>query len=289
MRFSRTFRLALVVAGLLAVSRDARAQSGRPPGRASVWVGQGDRVMEPEGLVEIFSNGFEFGDLDWLMTSAVFVPRTDSCSDTTGRRCESLIGDAVADAVRSRLGVDLVIVNSGSLRAALTCPIVDVGTDDCPAYVPPPYPITSQQVLVVLSFGNFVVSLTVTGTELKTMLENGVSMAPAAAGRFPQVSGICFTYDITQAAGSRIVSAVHANGDGSCTASPYDLTEFADYTIAELDFTATGGDGYPDFTGRFVTHERADRMLTDFILQNRPILPTIQGRSTCLGGTCPTP
>ena len=31
------------------------------------------------------------------------------------------------------------------------------------------------------------------------MLENGVSSMPAANGRFPQVSGLCFTYDISAA------------------------------------------------------------------------------------------
>ena len=48
----------------------------------------------------------------------------------------------------------------------------------------------------MLPFGNIVVTLQVNGAELKTMLENGVSFMPAANGRFPQVSGLCFTYDI---------------------------------------------------------------------------------------------
>ena len=39
------------------------------------------------------------------------------------------------------------------------------------------------------------------GAELKTMLENGVSRMPAVEGRFPQVSGLCFTYDIARPPG----------------------------------------------------------------------------------------
>ena len=50
--------------------------------------------------------------------------------------------------------------------------------------------------------------MTVNGAELKTMLENGVSRMPAVDGRFPQVSGLCFTYDIAAAAGSRVTGAV---------------------------------------------------------------------------------
>ena len=52
----------------------------------------------------------------------------------------------------------------------------------------------------MLPFGNIVVTLDVNGGELKTMLENGVSLSvdPATLGnsgqgRFPQVSGLCFT------------------------------------------------------------------------------------------------
>ena len=61
----------------------------------------------------------------------------------------------------------------------------------------------------MLPFGNIAVTLTVNGAELKTMLENGVSRSVSTtatldslgAGRFPQVSGLCFTYDIDNAAG----------------------------------------------------------------------------------------
>src|SRR5207245_5148632 len=129
------------------------------------------------------------------------------------------------------------------LRADLTCPTVDIPSDFCPSYVPPPFPITRGQVLTVLPFGNISVTLTVTGAELKTMLENGVSQMPAVAGRFPQVSGLCFTYDIAAPAGSRVTSAVLGNPDGTCSATPIDLSAGGGpYAIAENDFMASGGD-----------------------------------------------
>ena len=71
-------------------------------------------------------------------------------------------------------------------------------------YTPPPYPITRGPVLSVLPFGNVVFTVNVNGAELKTMLENGVSLMPSDEGRFPQVSGLCFTYDISAPAGSRV-------------------------------------------------------------------------------------
>ena len=134
-----------------------------------------------------------------------YVPRSDSCGRLDGRLCESLVGNIVTDAMRQLgPGFDFAITNSGGLRADLTCPTTDSPDDFCPGYTPPPFPITRGQVLGVLPFGNLVASVELNGAELKTFLENGVSQMPAANGRFPQVSGLCFTYDISAPAGSRV-------------------------------------------------------------------------------------
>jgi len=133
------------------------------------------------------------------------------------------------------------------------------------------------------------VTLQVTGAELKTMLENGVSTATNAAppfglqanGRFPQVSGLCFTYDIEAAAGSRVTGAVRQAPDGSCTGAAVDLTSASTYSIAENDFMASGGDGYPNFFARATTRDIMDQVLADYIAANTPITPTIQGRIHC--------
>lgn len=221
-------------------------------------------------------------------SSSLFIPRTDSCGRADGRLCESLVGNTVTDAMRTRYGVDFAITNSGGLRANLTCPTTDIATDFCPAYTPPPYPITRGQVLTVLPFGNVVVTLSINGAELKTMLENGVSAMPGANGRFPQVSGLCFTYDISAPAGNRVLSAVRQAGDGSCTGAAVDLTGASTYTIAENDFMANGGDGYPNFVSRMVTREIMDQVLADHITASSPITPAIQGRIGCTGSvSCP--
>jgi hypothetical protein len=224
-------------------------------------------------------------------SSSVPVLRRDSCGRTDGRLCESLIGNTVTDAMRSNLGVDFAIMNSGGLRADLTCPVIDLVGDFCPAFTPPPYPIVNGQVYSVLPFGNRAVTLSINGAELKTMLENGVSQMPTAAGRFPQVSGLCFTYDIHAAAGSRVTGAVRQAANGSCTGSPIGLTAASTYTIAEPDFMAKGGDGYPDFTGRFTIRDSLDQIVTAHVVGNSPISPTLQGRINCTtsGATlCPT-
>jgi 2',3'-cyclic-nucleotide 2'-phosphodiesterase (5'-nucleotidase family)/predicted AlkP superfamily phosphohydrolase/phosphomutase len=229
------------------------------------------------------------------------IPRTDQCGNTAGRLCESLVGNVTTDAMRTKYaptGVQFAITNSGGLRADLTCPVTDVSGDFCGAYTPPPYPITRGQVLGVLPFGNIVVTVTVTGAELKTMLENGVGPMPAVQGRFPQVSGLCFTYDIAQPAGSRVTSAVVADAAGNCTATPVDLTSATSYKIAENDFMAAGGDGYPVLTPRVTTQDIMDQVVADYVTANSPLSPTVKafpdGRINCADSNgaaapdCPT-
>ena len=132
------------------------------------------------------------------------------------------------------------------------------------------------------------------GTVVKTMLESGVSQMPTAQGRFPQVSGLCFTYNIEAVAGNRVTGAVRQAADGSCDLTqPIDLTAGSTYKIAENDFMAAGGDGYPNFVSRAATQDIMDQVLADHVAANSPLNPAIQGRIKCfdpnpgVGNDCP--
>jgi 2',3'-cyclic-nucleotide 2'-phosphodiesterase (5'-nucleotidase family) len=219
--------------------------------------------------------------------SDVEIPHSDKCGTANGRTCESLIGNTITDALRETYETDFAITNSGGIRAALTCPPAGGGDGFCPPSTPPPYPITVGQVLTVLPFGNQSVTFGLSGAELKSMLENGVSLT-GAQGRFPQVSGLCFEYDLTLAAGSRVTSAVRQAADGSCTGDPVDLTAASTYSITTNDFMASGGDGYPVFAARMVTRNLMANDVIEWIEANTPISPEIQGRITCTAGDCPT-
>jgi 5'-nucleotidase len=222
--------------------------------------------------------------------SAVFVPRADSCGRADGRFCESLVGDVTADAMRVRYGTDFAMTNSGSLRAALTCPTADSPTDFCPPYTPPPFPITRGQILTMLPFGNVAVTLSITGAQLRAMLENSVSAMPLPNGRFAQVSGLCFSYDISAAVGARVTSVVHQALDGSCTGPAVDLTAGSSYTLATNDFMAAGGDGYPVLLSQAVTRDVMEQVVADHVAAQSPINPTIQGRIVCTTtGAIPCP
>ncbi len=212
--------------------------------------------------------------------------RSDSCGRADGRLCESLVGNVVTDAMRTKYGTDFAITNSGGLRAALTCP--DAGPSGFCSASTPALSITRGSVLGVLPFGNVTTTVTLTGAEVKAFLENGVSRMPGADGRFAQVSGLCFTYDVAAAAGSRVTSIVRQAADGSCTGTPVDPA--ASYSVASNDFLLKGGDGYPNVYSRATTRDIMDQDLADYVSANSPVSPSIQGRVVCAdsnGATAP--
>jgi 2',3'-cyclic-nucleotide 2'-phosphodiesterase (5'-nucleotidase family) len=216
-------------------------------------------------------------------SSTTTILRSDSCGNEDGRTCESLVGNVVTDALRTAYGTDFAITNSGGLRAALTCP--DAG-DAAFCAGKPALSITRGGVLGVLPFGNVSVTGPLSGATIKAFLENGVSRT-GAQGRFPQVSGLCFTYDITAPAGSRVTGAVRQAADGSCTGAPLDLTSASSYTLATNDFMATGGDGYPNVIAQMTSRNVMDQDLADYVTANSPVSPSIQGRINCVGAACP--
>ena len=219
-----------------------------------------------------------------ISESLISIPRSDSCGRADGRLCESKIGNVVTDAMRSTYGTDFAITNSGGLRAELTCP--GAGSSAfCPALTPPPFPITRGGVLGVLPFGNVAATTTLSGAEVRAFLENGVSSMPGANGRFPQVSGLCFTYNIDAAPGSRVTSLVRQAADGTCTGSAVDPA--ASYKVTINDFMATGGDGYPAVMFKATTRNILDADVADYVAAHAPLNPGIEGRINCIGSTCP--
>jgi hypothetical protein len=223
----------------------------------------------------------------FIGTSSVPVTLQDSCGDIQGRRCESLVGNVAADALKVRLGTDFALLNSGGLRADFTCPAG--GSDNCVASSPPPHGITQAQVIDVLPFGSRVATTSVTGDVLKVLLENGVSIAPASSGRFLQVSGLCYTYDVALPVGSRVTGAVRQALNGSCTGAAVEFTTTQSYSIAMNDFMAGGGDGYPNLLYTS-TVGATDWSETIQYIVGASLTPALQGRIVCAdsnGATAP--
>jgi len=142
------------------------------------------------------------------------------------RTKETDIGNFIADAYRKAVGADIGFVNGGSIRADLS-------------YLPGV--LTKRDVLSMLPFNNPIVKIEVSGKLLMDILEHGVarSREDGEPGRFPQVSGLKFTYDASKLPGQRITQA-------SVNGKPVDAA--AKYTLATSDFLVSrGGDGYTMF------------------------------------------
>ena len=137
------------------------------------------------------------------------------------RTAESNFGDLIADAMRAGVGADVALMNGGGIRGDRT-------------YAPGTV-LTRKDIIRELPFGNVVVLIELSGNDLLAALENGVSQIEDGAGRFPQVSGMTFTFDPAKPPGSRIV-AVQVGG------RPLERGRM--YKVATNEYIYGGGDGY---------------------------------------------
>jgi 5'-nucleotidase len=140
-----------------------------------------------------------------------------------GRTRETNVGNFITDAFRKATRADVALINGGSIRAdALISPGV----------------LTMRDVLSILPFSNRIVKVELTGATLSAIIEHGLSRSAEdrEPGRFPQVSGIEFSFDASRPPGSRIVD-IKVNGQP--------LVEGKKYTMATTNFLfVDGGDGY---------------------------------------------
>jgi 2',3'-cyclic-nucleotide 2'-phosphodiesterase (5'-nucleotidase family) len=229
------------------------------------------------------------------------------------RRREMPIGDLIADSMREKYGVQIGYMTGGGIRSqfpACGYSPVDHTLDRanwnaahdavvaCAGYASTaPYDLVIGDVYSVLTFGNNVLTRDVTGIKLWQALENGVSLCPTTipvsgtcAGRFPQVSGIRFTFDKTLATGctgneipangpitwacvpSRVTDVEIEDGLGGWVDVPYDSTT---YTMAITDFTNAGGDSYFMLAdGQGTSRDRDSNVLLSYVQAHPNLDPT---------------
>jgi 5'-nucleotidase len=187
------------------------------------------------------------------------------------RRQEVPLGDLIADGMRWRYGTQLGLMNSGGIRSQMpTCSYQPTNhalkrsvyaadhttVTTCSGYASGgPYDIVLGDIFTVLPFGNILNTRTVTGAQLWTAMENGVSQINSVTGlstdgRFPQISGFKFTFHYGNPAGSRVTSMQLDDG------TPIPNSSTATYTMALPNFVNLGGDGYAVFNdGQGATQE----------------------------------
>ena len=180
---------------------------------------------------------------------------------TENRGGESTIGNFVADVQKWSTGADLALMNPGGIRANLT--YASSGASD------PDGNVTYREAATVQPFANTLVTLTLTGAQLKSVLEE--QWQPAGAARPFLKLGVSkeltYTYDPKAAQGSRITSMT-LNG------APVDPA--ASYTVAANSFLAAGGDNFASFklgTGKRDTGKIDLQSMVDWFAANKTATP----------------
>src|SRR6185312_12888039 len=155
----------------------------------------------------------------------------------------------------------VAITNGGGLRASISGG-----------------PVTVGDIVAVLPFQNTLSTFHLAGKDIVATLENGVSQIADGAGRFPQVSGLRFSFDRSVGPNSGRIKSVEVKvGDGWQPIEPDKL-----YLVASNNYLRTGGDGYA------VIRDKAKNaydygpdlaeMLTAYLQAHRPYKPYTDGR-----------
>jgi 5'-nucleotidase len=177
------------------------------------------------------------------------------------RSAEQPIGNLIADAMRAETHAAVALINGGSIRGDRTYPAG---------------PLTRRTLLAMHPFGNVVTVIDVTGQVLLRALNAGMAKLPAAAGQFPQVSGMTFIVDASAPADSRV-------RDVKIGGQPLEASKT--YTMALPDYVLNGGDGYDVFAGSKVimTAESGPLLVTaleKYVTEKKTVSPKVEGRIT---------
>ncbi len=161
---------------------------------------------------------------------------TETIVRTTDDSGESPFGNLIADSqgefddafpAGESPPADVTFMNPGGTRADL---VPEADGD-----------VTYGAAFTVQPFNNFVDSMTMTGRQIRTVLEQQFSGANEPAPRILQVSGLTYTWDQSETGADKVArSSIEVGGQ------PLDLG--AAYTVVANSFLSDGWDSFPIFT-----------------------------------------
>ena len=138
------------------------------------------------------------------------------------RSGETNLGRLITDAMIAETGADIAITNGGGIRES-------IAAGD----------ITNGDIINVLPFGNFIITKSLTGAQIKEAIEQGMAFG---AGSFPHFGGMQVTVEkVASMAGSTPIEKGRVI-DIQIGGESIDMNE--SYVVATNDFMGAGGDGY---------------------------------------------
>lgn len=205
--------------------------------------------------------------------AAEVLGETDAELDqTTCQDGDCLLGQVMTDAMLEyRLNLtkgqdvqaDMALINAGGIRAT-----INEGN------------ITRGEVLTSFPFGNAIVELEYSGSDLRKILEGAVSgvnqFNDEELSSWFQVSrGVLIEYNPDNEPGSVLVN-VTIGGEA--------LDDERDYRVVTLDFLAGGGDNIFVATKDFATLDTQDEVLVQYVDANTPMTPELEDRVVATDG-----
>lgn len=159
---------------------------------------------------------------------------------------DCVLGNLITDALRAKMDTDFAVYNAGGIRSDINKGPIRVG-----------------DVYTLLPFDNYVVSMSLTGQQVQTLLGQGLGDRHGTI----QVS-------------DTVSFAIGAEGkpkDIRIKGQPLDLTRT--YTLATVDFLADGNDGLTVLKGvKYQIDELARDVFASYVRRHSPVQAPVGGR-----------
>jgi len=170
------------------------------------------------------------------------------------RTGETNLGNLIAEAMLDATDADLAVTNGGGIRAS-------IAAGD----------ITQGDIISVLPFGNYVITKSVMGSDIRSILEVGISDYPVAKGAFPHIAGMTIKFDANLPVGSKLTEVMI--GDEL-------LDDAKTYVLATNDFLGAGGDEYTALGNYPILGEfdALDEVLVAYLKENGTDKALVTGR-----------
>lgn len=174
-------------------------------------------VVDPEVQAIVDKAAQDVGPIfnEVIGTAAIDLTRAQSANPYG----DSILGNWAAEVTKDAVGADFGFANNGGLR-------IDIPKGD----------ITVGEIFQLMPFDNTIVTMKMTGAQIKTVLEQAVQ----DGGKGIQAAGLSFKYDPSMPAMQRVFNMKKSDG------TPIDMN--ASYLVATNNFMGTGGDGFKGFT-----------------------------------------
>lgn len=188
------------------------------------------------------------------MVSKVIGTTTAGISRTANAAGESPLGNLIADAQRRKMGTDFSFMNAGGIRANI-----------------PAGNVTWGDLFTVQPFGNDLVTMNLTGTQIVQLLNQQWVGQPYP--RMLKISGLTYTWDNARPENDRVVEVRKADGTL--------LDMAASYSVTVNSFIAAGGDNYTVLTtgtNRVIGSNDLDALVEYIKAMPQPFNAVIEGR-----------